>query len=245
MRLIVLGSSSAGNGYILNGETRALIIEAGISFRKVKEKLNFDIQKIDGLIASHGHGDHLGKVIEYLKAGVRCYTSQETIEESGIKHHNLIPLKSKTKYQIGEFQVMPFPVVHDTALPFGFLVKHPEMGLLMFVTDSAYVPFKFPGLNHCLIEANFSQEIIDNRTMDDRLHPAQRIRTMKSHMSIEQCSAVLRANDLTKVKNIVLLHLSDGNSDARAFKSIIEQQTGKRVTIADKGVEVDLNLEEF
>lgn len=243
MILKVLGSSSRGNGYLLKGETSTLIIEAGVPFKKVKEAMNFNIDCFSGLIATHGHGDHFGKIGDYLKAGIKCYTSSGTIKESAIQHHNLIPLKAKSKYQIGEFQVMPFPVVHDAEESFGYLINHPECGLVMFLTDSAYIPFKFPGLNNIMIEANYGQQIIDDRAESGSLHQAQRHRIMKSHMSIENCIRALQANDLSKVNNIVLIHLSDGNSNALQFQQHVIEATGKNVTVADKGVEINFNRE--
>ena len=58
MKLRVLGSGSSGNCYVLENETEALIIEAGIPFMEVKKILNFNVRKIAGVVVSHSHGDH-------------------------------------------------------------------------------------------------------------------------------------------------------------------------------------------
>jgi phosphoribosyl 1,2-cyclic phosphodiesterase len=55
MRLIVIGSGSSGNTYILKGETSALIIEAGVNPLEVKKAMDFDISKIVGVCISHEH----------------------------------------------------------------------------------------------------------------------------------------------------------------------------------------------
>lgn len=55
----------------------------------------------------------------------------------------------------------------------------------------------------------------------------------------------MKANDLSSVRNICLLHLSDRNSDAERFKKEFEEFTSKNVVIADKDVEIDLNLFPF
>jgi hypothetical protein len=60
-------------------------------------------------------------------------------------------------------------------------------------------------------------------------------------MSLATCKKTLLANDLSKVRNIVLIHLSDSNSDARRFKKEIEDITGKVVHIAD----TDYTIENF
>ena len=59
-------------------------------------------------------------------------------------------------------------------------------------------------------------------------------RVMKSHMSIETAKEFLRVNDLSQVREIWLIHLSDGNSDAERFKREVAELTGKMVFVADK-----------
>jgi len=55
MKLKVIGSGSTGNSYILENNTEALLIEAGVSFKKVKEALNFNMGNIVGMLVSHAH----------------------------------------------------------------------------------------------------------------------------------------------------------------------------------------------
>lgn len=69
MELIVLGSNSQGNCYLLVGRDEVLIIEAGIKFAEVKKALNYDISKIVGCLISHEHNDHAGYYMEYLRFG--------------------------------------------------------------------------------------------------------------------------------------------------------------------------------
>jgi ribonuclease BN (tRNA processing enzyme) len=52
---------------------------------------------------------------------------------------------------------------------------------------------------------------------------------------------VLQSNDLSQVSNIILLHLSDGNSDQNRFAKEIREVTGKQVYVAEKGFEISLN----
>ena len=64
MKLIVLGSSSSGNCYILDNGKEALIIEAGIRFQEVKKALDFNLRKVVGCVVTHAHNDHA----KYIKA---------------------------------------------------------------------------------------------------------------------------------------------------------------------------------
>ena len=241
MKLHCLGSSSHGNCYICESETSCLVLEAGVPFMEVKHKLNFEISRIQGMILSHPHGDHAKYTKEFLKAAIPCYTSAGTIEELNIKNPFLRPIQDRKTYIIGEWTIMPFKVKHDTKEPFGYLIKHPESGTFCFITDTSMVPFKFPAINHYLIECNFSYEILDNRTMNGNFNAQLRNRIINSHLSLEQCVEILKENDLSQVNNIVLLHLSDGNSDEQKFTETLTGQLGRKVKIADKNLTLNLN----
>ena len=116
---------------------------------------------------------------------------------------------------------------------------------MLFVTDTMYLKYKFQGLNQIIIEANYSQDILDSRLQDGDTIDMVRNRVISSHMSLETCKDVLRANDLTAVNNIVLIHLSNGNSDSALFKNEIENLTGKTVHVGDKNMIIPFDLKPF
>jgi len=178
MYLHVLGSSSAQNGYILQGETSSLIIEAGCPLKLAKQALNFDLSTVNGLILSHYHSDHAGRVKEYAAAGIDIYSNDETIAKADI-HHRGHKMVEGLKYKIGEFLVQPFRLLHDVK-NFGFLIKHKEMGLVSFCTDTYYSPFVFPGLNNILIEANYSDNVLERNLETSKINPALANRIRKS-----------------------------------------------------------------
>lgn len=244
MKLKVLGSSSSGNCYLLTANSgQTLIIEAGISIKQIKEALNFDLSKVISCIVTHRHGDHFKYASEYMQNGIEICSGVETLDSIDYSHKMRVLQKQK-KYSIGEFVVMPVEVKHDVHC-FSFLIQHPECGLVLFCTDTMYLPYKFPGLNNIILECNYSQEILDSRLNDGDTISVVRNRVLQSHMSLETAKDVLRANDLTGVNSIVLIHLSDGNSDAALFKSEIESLTGKSVFIGDKGLSIEFNKEPF
>lgn len=246
MKLICIGSSSSGNSYILQSETSCLLIEAGVSLMEVKKALDFDLSKISGCFISHSHGDHAGWMVDYLASGIDVWVSEGTLHDKQPLSVNRLPLlyEHGVSHNVGGFKVKPFKVVHDVECH-GFLIDHPESGLICFLTDTHYSPFRFSGVSQWLIESNFDQRILDENVLKGRIPAVVRNRVMKSHMSLQTCKVLLQANDLSNTRNIVLLHLSDGNSNAAAFKSEIEGLTGKPVTIADKGVTIELNNKPF
>jgi len=245
MKLTVLGSSSLGNCYLLHNERECLIIEAGIKFLEVKKALNFKISQIVGLLVSHEHGDHAAFLHEYVKAGIPICASKGTLSSRNIGTNNLKPTLAEKTVKFGGFRVMAFDTIHDSAEPFGFLINHDEMGTCLFATDTADLDYEFSGLNNLLIEANYSDEIVYERIYNGKLNAKQQERTVKSHMSLESCEKFLKSNDLTSVNNIVLIHLSDGNSNSEQFRNRIGKATGKTVLIAEKNMSINFNKAPF
>lgn len=241
MQLICLGSSSKGNCYILQNATEALLIECGVNIADIKMGLNFSFAKVSGCILTHCHNDHSKSINEVMRMGVNVYTSRGTIRELGldVTHHRLHTIRAKEMFQVGSFRVIPFDLQHDVPEPLGFIINHPECGNVLFITDSYYVKDTFKNINNIIIEANFSQAIIDARVANGASPDFLRNRIFKSHMSIETCIKTLQANDLSKVHNIVLIHLSDGNSNAAEFQKEVEGMTGKKVTVADAGIVIE------
>jgi hypothetical protein len=239
MKLTILGSNSAGNCYIIQNETEALILECGIRFSEVQKGLGFNLNKVVGAVISHEHGDHCKFVNDVINKRIPVYASAGTFEALGIKSLDI--LKSGVATKIGRFTVIPFDLKHDCKEPIGFYISHPEIGNLVFATDTYYLPFLFPNINHWMIECNYRKDILDRSNID----PKRRNRLLESHMSFATCKEALTANDLSKTRNIILIHLSDGNSNAREFKNDIEKAFGKTTFVADKGMEINLTETPF
>ncbi len=233
MTLKVLSSESAGNCYLIESDSQCLIIEAGIRLKELKKALNYDLSKVIGCLITHSHGDHCKYAMDFLKAGIDIFTSDHTADASKMIGHRIHPIKHYEVVTIGDFKVIPFPVPHGVPT-LGFLIKHPHSGSILFVTDAAYIPNKFIGLTHILIEANYEDAIL---TSDQ---------AVGKHMSLDTCLEFLRANDMRQVRNIVLLHLSSLNSDSKMFaKSVQSIAPNASVWIADKGLEINLSKYPF
>lgn len=246
MELKVLGSSSKGNCYLLDNGKEALMIECGIAFKNVQKAVGFDINRIAGCIISHEHGDHAKHVGKCLDARIPCYMSAGTRNALGLASHPLAhTMDEQVVNVIGNFGVMPFATEHDAAQPFGFLICHKETGTVLFATDTYYLQYTFDGLNNIMIECNYRQDILDANVEAGTIPAKLRARTMKSHCSLDTCREILLANDLSKVNNIVLIHLSDGNSNAKEFRQGIMEATGKTIHIAESGMTINFNKSPF
>jgi phosphoribosyl 1,2-cyclic phosphodiesterase len=247
MQLKILGSSSKGNCYLLDNGKEALAIECGISFKEVQKAVNFDVSRIKGAIVSHEHGDHAKHVENFIQAHIPVYMSTGTLHAMKFKKPYSLPfnMEAGSTIGIGNFMVQAFNTQHDAAEPFGFLIYHPECGMVLFATDTYYLHYTFAGLNNILIECNFRQDILDANVESGKLPSVLRARTMKSHMEYETCKETLLANDLSGVNNIVLIHLSDGNSNASEFRQGIMEATGKTIHIAESGMTINFDKSPF
>ncbi len=245
MKLHVLGSSSSGNCYLFQSEKtgEVLAVEAGVKFNKVKKVLDFNLNSIVGCIVSHEHGDHAKGVGDFINACIPCYMSQGPNQGLGFCSSywakGLLPFEQVV---INGFRVIPFPVQHDAAEPYGYLIRHEECGTVLFATDTYFLKYKFPGLNNVMLECNYSKEILDANFTAGRIDKKRYERTIKSHMSYDNCLLTLQANDLSQVCNILLLHLSDNNSNATEFIHGIERLYPEiEITAATNGLSLTFN----
>ena len=246
MKLKVIGSNSKGNCYLLENNTEALLIECGVKFSEIKKAINFNISKIVGCVVTHEHNDHCKSIDDVLNAGIIVFATEGTHKACGtIEHHRTSLFKIESTIQAGGFKIMPFDITHDAAEPCGFIINHKETGNVLFITDTFYSTHTFKNLNNIIIEANYSNKIMTENLQKGNMPGFLRNRIIKSHMSLETCMNLLQANDLTAVNNIVLIHLSDGNSDEKYFLNEVKNLTSKNVFIANKGLKIDFNKKPF
>lgn len=246
MLLHVLSSGSAGNGYILQAEGEALVIEAGARLSEVKQALGFKIDKIRGVLVSHQHEDHAAYVREYADAGIDVLSHERVFATHDMADHfRAVRVQSERGYKVGGFRIIPFNAHHDCPC-IGFHINHPESGNILFITDSFMCEYTFDKLSHILIEANYSDEILEENIMRGSIPALMRPRLLQTHMEILTCRDTILANDISQLRNIVLLHLSLGNSNEEQFVRTIKEATGlPNVFAAAKKMTIELNKEPF
>lgn len=246
MELTVLGSSSIGNCYVLQNDNEALIIEAGVQWGKVRKAFGkAGIRKVAGAVVTHEHGDHAAYVRSMAAAGVTVLAL-----DSVFRAHRLAgtpfakAIQPGHGYNLGRFKVLALEVEHDVPC-LAYVISHPDMGRLAFITDTVTFGYRLKGLNHIMIEANYADGIVDGNISRGLLHPSMRARLINSHMEIEETKSVLRQTDLSQVDSIVLIHLSDTNSDESRFVREVQELTGKPTYAADAGMVIDLSHEPY
>ncbi|SMF88071.1 Phosphoribosyl 1,2-cyclic phosphodiesterase [Paenibacillus uliginis N3/975] len=229
-----LGSSSAGNAYYVTDGHTPLLLECGLRFKDIQRALNYRMSEIAGCLMTHHHQDHSLAARNIMRFGIDLYASAGALEAAGLCGHRAISVKAREQFRLGTWTILPFEVEHDADEPLGFLLVNKVGEKLLFATDTWYIQFQFSGLTHLLIECNYSEHILDQNIISGIVGVERKRRLLKSHFSLENMKEFIRANDMSKVKEIWLIHLSDTNSDADLFKQEVQALTGCPVYVADR-----------
>jgi len=226
-----IASGSSGNSHLIKTDGATGLIDIGIPWKRIQEAIGFTASSLDFVLVTHRHLDHSGYIKEAIKAGVDVYAIKDVWNSNGISSHRAHIITSMKQFQIKNLTILPFSVPHDVE-NVGFLIADDRGNKMLYLTDCFYSPFRFKNLNMIAVECNYSLDILKRNVEAGAVPKELKSRILKSHFSLENVKEFLKANDLSKVQEIWLLHLSDGNSDAERFKWEIQSLTGKPVYIA-------------
>ena len=229
-----IGSSSRGNCYRLLSGGRSILLECGLPWAQIRRALNFKTADLDGCLVSHHHKDHSKAAADVLKAGIDLYATRAAFEAMEITgpQHRFKPLEYRHAIDIGpHWRVMAFEAYHDAPGTAGFWIDDASGDKLVFLTDSAFAYYTFPGTGTFMVEANFSEEILQRNVDAGLIDSARARRVRENHMSIERVVDMLLSNDLSRCRQVMLIHGSDGNSDSEQFKRMVEEATGIPTTV--------------
>lgn len=232
--ITTLASSSRGNCYRIDDGSTPLLLECGIPYREIRRQFKFRMSEFAACLVSHEHKDHSKAIADVMKAGIDCYMSKGTAKVLNISGHRVKIVQPLQQFHIGTWTILPFETQHDAAEPLGYLLANQAGEKLLFATDTYYIKYRFQGLTHIMVETNYAIDILKANIETGAVNDAMAKRLLQSHFSLDNVKEFFRANDLSQVKEIHLLHLSDGNSDAERFKREIQRLTGKPVYVAER-----------
>lgn len=234
--LQVVGSGSKGNTYLLKTSKRVFILDLGCKWDDIMKSLNYQIDNVAACLVSHVHSDHSKSIPNALKYQLPVYSCQDV----AYKFKGVISLSEGKKYKIGNFVVQPISVYHNVE-NYAYIVDCDEFGRMLFITDCVRFPYRLRKANHLLLEANYSNDIVIDHMMN-----GYEIRSQNQyHMELEDTIECIKNNMSSELNNVVIAHLSDGQSDERMFADRIYDETGIMPKIASKGLIVELNKEDF
>ena len=210
--IAVYASGSSGNCYTVSDGETVVMLDCGLPFRRIERLTGFLLPA--AVLVTHEHKDHSKAAQDFMRRGVDVYMTTGTAAALGIEaQHRLHILNPMEQTTVGRITVSAFPTQHDAREPCGFLLDDGDDRVL-YATDTYYIKYQFPGVTKMLIEANHSYKILEENVGAHILNESLAERLIKSHFSIENVLTFLKANDLSELKEIWLIHLSDSNADA-------------------------------
>lgn len=237
MRLTCLGSSSAGNCYLLtsnSGET--LILDCGIPIKEIKKGLNWNVKDVVGAICTHSHQDHSKSVKGLNNMGIPVCTPYKKLLMSQFLSNSYFTVRTfdlttvDGRWTHTDANGEPCPI-------FGFLITHPEMGKLLYITDTELIKWKFKDINHILLGVNYDKDLVD--TDNPKAN-----HVFRGHLSIDTACDFVKANYSDSLQNVIMCHLSSENADRDSFiKKMKKVACGANVCVAERGLEILLRKE--
>ena len=207
MKLKCLGSGSSGNCYALvadDGET--LLLDAGIPIIDIKRGLGWNVKSVVGAVVTHHHKDHSQSVMDLEVMGIPVFKPYESLEPIAIG-------KSEWRIQGFDLTTLDGKWTHTNAdgteCPcYGFLITHPEIGKLLYITDTEFCKWRFADVNHILISCNYQKKYIAEDSND-----AKKYHVYRGHMELETVKEFVIANKSDALQNVILCHLSRDNAE--------------------------------
>lgn len=229
-----LYSGSSGNSLLVESNETKILVDAGVSGKKVVEaldSLSIDTSEISAIIVTHEHTDHVKSLGTLSKKyNIPVFANKETwdampIEKAKISTENQNIFTIANKFSIGDLDILPFSIPHDAANPCGFNIYN-ENSKISIATDFGHItPEILNSLSNSkfiLLESNYDPEVLRCSPYPYKLKT--RINGPSGHLSnylAGEAISYLIKNGLEKA---MLGHLSkENNFPELAYKTVVEQ----------------------
>jgi phosphoribosyl 1,2-cyclic phosphodiesterase len=216
VKINVLSSGSSGNAVVIETAKNSILIDDGVSFKKLKclfEKEKLSIDKIDALIVSHEHSDHISGIRVLLKKKpIPVFVSDLVAQyiEFPDDFENMVNIVEAEKdFEIGDFTIKPFLVPHDAEQTFGFVVfcNGIKIGYASDLgTYNEHIVKRLQNSNCLMVEFNHDLDLLHNSSYPE--HLKLRIASRIGHLSNDQGAKLLSKTISDETKAVYLMHLS-------------------------------------
>lgn len=220
-RFCPLFSSSKGNSVYLSGGGTSLLVDAGVSYRRLSQAMaarDLVPEELSGVLITHEHSDHI-KGLEVLlkRLDVPVFASPETLDclcTSGRIPPGRTLVECSGTFQVGEIQVTAFDTPHDAVHSLGFRFEMPDQRIVGVATDLGHingtVAHHLSGCDLIMLESNYDRNMLDCGPYPYSLK--RRIKGALGHLSNEDCSNELIRFVKSGSTYFVLGHLSEQNN---------------------------------
>lgn len=226
MKLHCIATGSSGNCYTLTSDSgETLILDCGIPIREIKKGLNWNVKDVVGVLCTHQHLDHSKSLKDFKTMGIPVFAPYISLE----------PMAIGKEYRIQAFDLTTVEGrwTHTNAdgseCPcYGFLITHPEMGKMIYITDTELIKWRFKYINHILLGVNYDKNLIDRDDAGKTNH------VFRGHLSIDTACDFVKANCSDALQNVIMCHLSSKNADRDSFiEKMKKVACGANVNVAE------------
>ena len=238
MRMVSIASGSSGNCIYIGSDNTHVLVDAGISNKRIEMGLNdlgLNARELDGILITHEHSDHIkGLGVISRKYGIPIYATGGTadamlrMKSLGKMPEGLIhEIREDEPFEIKDLTVNPFTISHDAAQPVGYRLECGEHSVGI-ATDlgkyNDYIVKNLENLDAVLLEANH-----DIRMLQVGKYPyylKQRILGDRGHLSNENAGRLLCRILHDNLKAVFLGHLSrENNYEELAYETVCSEVT--------------------
>lgn len=238
MRICSIASGSSGNCIYIGSERTHILIDCGISGKRVVQgltDLGIDPSEIDAVLVTHEHSDHIkGLGVISRKYGLPVYTSEKTFKQTlkmpgiGEVDKDLLTAVTADKvFEIGDLQIYPFRISHDAADPLGYRVYCGKKSAAVATDMGTYDEYtirQLLGLDTILLESNHDVNMLEVGRYPYPLK--RRILSDRGHLSNVMAGNLLNEILHDEMKHIILGHLSaENNYPALAYETVCYEVT--------------------
>ena len=225
IKIIPLFSGSAGNCTYIEGGGARILIDAGVSARRICTALSrLGVTELDGVFLTHEHKDHIGGLpVLHKRTGVTIHATERSAQAAGlpcpvVTHPTLFSVRVK------DLLVSSFPLSHDSACCVGytFACGKSKAGVMTdtgFITDEAVA--SMAGVQTALIESNHEPALLQSGPYPYYLKT--RIASARGHLSNSACAEFCAFLAARGTKRFILAHLSQQNNTPDAAYRATEQ----------------------
>ena len=232
LRICSLASGSSGNCYVIWTEDTVLLVDAGISGKQIRERMQSigkSCENVDAILITHEHSDHIKGLSALIKNNRRIYASRKTLSATKLEFNEgfCSYINAGEDFSIGDIRVRAFRTSHDAIDPMGFIFASGGSAICI-VTDTGCLNdeikafMKEAGI--IVLESNHDENILKMGPYPWFLK--QRILSDKGHLSNETSANALAeiiASESSEKKRLVLLaHLSKENNFPEMAEATME-----------------------
>ncbi len=234
LKFCSLYSGSSGNSFLIQSDETKILVDAGVSCKKIVEalaSLNITIEEIDGIFVTHEHTDHTQSIGTISKKyGTNIFANKKTWKAmpeqvKKIPNNNMYDFSNNENFKFKDLEILPFSIPHDAANPCGFSISK-NSTKISITTDIGhmdnYVLSNLKNSQFVLLESNYEPEVLKYSRYPYRLK--ERIASPLGHLSNVDAGKTLNYLTDYGLENAVIAHLSNENNFPElAYKSVLEQ----------------------